>query len=69
VINAQLLYPGGSISLIVSAVIGGGVLTETFLQLESRRRRRQRGEPVSSVPGRGELSPTDDQSLLERGER
>lgn len=38
VINAQLLYPGGSISLIVSAVIGGGVLTEVFLQLWSRRR-------------------------------
>jgi hypothetical protein len=40
VINAQLLYPGGSISLIVSAVIGGGVLTEVFLQLASRRRVR-----------------------------
>jgi Kef-type K+ transport system membrane component KefB len=41
VINAQLLYPGGSISLIVSAVIGGGVLTEVFLQLSSRQRARQ----------------------------
>jgi hypothetical protein len=40
VVNAQLLYPGGSISLIVSAVIGGGVLTEIFLQLGSRKRRR-----------------------------
>jgi Kef-type K+ transport system membrane component KefB len=40
VINAQLLYPGGSISLIVSAVIGGGVLTEVFLQLANRRRAR-----------------------------
>jgi Kef-type K+ transport system membrane component KefB len=38
VTNALLLYPGGSISLIVSAVIGGGVLTEVFLQLSSRRR-------------------------------
>jgi hypothetical protein len=37
VINAQLLYPGGSISLIVSAVIGGGILTEVFVQLASRR--------------------------------
>jgi hypothetical protein len=36
VVNAQLLYPGGSISLIVSAVIGGGVLTEAFVQLASR---------------------------------
>src|SRR5690606_11374254 len=40
VTNALLLYPGGSISLIVSAVIGGGVLTEVFLQLASRRRAR-----------------------------
>jgi hypothetical protein len=49
VVNAQLLYPGGSISLIVSAVIGGGVLTEVFLQLESRaRRRRRNGGPSSS---------------------
>ncbi len=38
VINAQLLYPGGSISPIVSAVIGGGVLTEIFVQLWSRRK-------------------------------
>jgi hypothetical protein len=71
VINAQLLYPGGSISLIVSAVIGGGVLTETFLQLENRRRRRKHGEngdPVSSVPGPGELSPTHGESLPERSE-
>lgn len=37
VTNALLLYPGGSISLIVSAVIGGGVLTEVFLQLSRRR--------------------------------
>jgi Kef-type K+ transport system membrane component KefB len=39
VTNALLLYPGGSISLIVSAVIGGGVLTETFVQLSNRRGR------------------------------
>lgn len=37
VVNAQLLYPGGTISLVVSAVIGGGVLTEVFVQLASRR--------------------------------
>jgi Kef-type K+ transport system membrane component KefB len=40
VTNALLLYPGGSISLIVSAVVGGALLTEVFLQLESRRRGR-----------------------------
>lgn len=46
VVNAQLLYPGGSISLIVSAVIGGGVLTEIFVQLANRRwfRAQKRGE-------------------------
>jgi Kef-type K+ transport system membrane component KefB len=48
VTNALLLYPGGSISLIVSAVIGGGVLTEVFEQLMSRRGRRAgtRGSPA-----------------------
>jgi Kef-type K+ transport system membrane component KefB len=48
VTNALLLYPGGSISLIVSAVIGGGVLTEVFLQLASRRRARSSLLPESS---------------------
>lgn len=45
VVNAELLYPGGSIELIVSAVIGGGVLTEVFVQLAARRslwRKRER---------------------------
>ena len=36
VVNAQLLYPGGSISRIVSAVIGGAVLTEIVVQLRAR---------------------------------
>ena len=44
VVNAQLLYPGGSISLIVSAVIGGGVLTEVFVQLSGRSQLRSRRE-------------------------
>jgi hypothetical protein len=52
VINAQLLYPGGSISLIVSAVIGGGVLTEIFIQLSNRRRKRMGSDPA---PSSGEL--------------
>lgn len=38
VVNAQLLYPGGSISLIVSAVIGGAIVTEIVIQLIGRRR-------------------------------
>jgi hypothetical protein len=37
VVNAQLLYPGGSISPIVAAVIVGGVLTEIVVQFASRR--------------------------------
>jgi len=37
VVNAQLLYPGGSISPIVAAVIGGAILTEIVVQLASRR--------------------------------
>lgn len=37
VVNAQLLYPGGSISHIVVAVIGGAIVTEVVVQLKSRR--------------------------------
>jgi Kef-type K+ transport system membrane component KefB len=37
VVNAQLLYPGGSISPIVAAVIVGAILTEVVVQLASRR--------------------------------
>jgi Kef-type K+ transport system membrane component KefB len=37
VVNAQLLYPGGSISPIVAAVIVGGIVTEIIVQLVSRR--------------------------------
>jgi hypothetical protein len=37
VVNAQLLYPGGSISLVVAAVIGGAIVTEILVQLRSRR--------------------------------
>jgi Kef-type K+ transport system membrane component KefB len=47
VTNALLLYPGGSISLIVSAVIGGAVLTEVFLQLSNRWRRSSSLAPWS----------------------
>ena len=49
VVNAQLLYPGGSISLVVSAVIGGGVLTEAFVQLVSRR--PPKAGPSVQAPG------------------
>lgn len=48
VISAQLLYPGGSISLIVSAVIGGAILTEVLLQFVSRRRRAPRSSAATS---------------------
>jgi hypothetical protein len=50
VVSAQLLYPGGSISLVVSAVIGGGVLTEAFVQLASRRAGELRREPTNGGP-------------------
>lgn len=42
VVNAQLLYPGGSISRIVSCVIGGAVLTEISVQLQARAAARMR---------------------------
>ena len=37
VVNAQLLYPGGSIAPIVAAVIVGAIVTEIIVQLMSRR--------------------------------
>ncbi len=37
VVNAQLLYPGGSIAWIVAAVIGGAIITEIAVQLAGRR--------------------------------
>jgi hypothetical protein len=60
VVNAQLLYPGGSISLIVSAVVGGGVLTEIFVQLANRTwlRGQARAETASA--------PDDNQHPRER---
>lgn len=58
VVNAQLLYPGGSISLIVSAVIGGGVLTEVFVQLWNRRRRSRSDPPSADPSSRPALSGT-----------
>jgi hypothetical protein len=36
VVSAQLLYPGGSMSWIVAAVIGGAILTEMAVQLSGR---------------------------------
>lgn len=58
VVNAQLLYPGGSISLVVSAVIGGGVLTEAFVQLASRRAASTKG-PASAPPSAPPPAPSD----------
>lgn len=37
VINAQLLYPGGAISQIVTAIVGGAIITEILVQLANRR--------------------------------
>lgn len=45
VVNAQLLYPGGSIALVVSAVVGGAMLTEAFVQLAARRAIRRGSMP------------------------
>jgi hypothetical protein len=48
VVNAQLLYPGGSISPIVAAVIGGAIVTEVVVQLASRRAVSLEGATVPS---------------------
>jgi hypothetical protein len=36
VVNAEILYPGGSISWIVTAIVGGSVVTEVLFQLTIR---------------------------------
>lgn len=48
VVNAQLLYPGGSIALVVSAVVGGAMLTEAFVQLVTRRAMRKGSIPQAA---------------------
>jgi hypothetical protein len=45
VVNAQMLYPGGSISRVVSGVIGGAILTEIAVQWKSRRVRAREAQP------------------------
>lgn len=52
VVNAQLLYPGGSIAHIVAAVIGGAISTEIVVQLASRRM-----SPSPSGQSRPDLPP------------
>lgn len=46
VVNAQTLYPGGTIAQIVTAVIGGAFVTEVVVQLHARALRRATGAPV-----------------------
>jgi hypothetical protein len=43
VVNAQTLYPGGSVPQIVTAVIGGAFLTELLVQLRGRMPARTAG--------------------------
>lgn len=52
-VNAQLLYPGGSISRIVSCVIGGAVLTEIAIQIHARRAARAPADPELAVADGG----------------
>src|SRR5690606_11657705 len=51
VVIAQLMYPGGSISWIVAAVIGGAILTEIAVQLAGRR--SGRSGPPHAAPAEG----------------
>jgi hypothetical protein len=59
VVNAQLLYPDGSISLVVSAVIGGGILTEVFVQFASRGATQDLAPPTEAGD-RSARKPNDD---------
>ena len=61
VVNAQLLYRGGSVSLIASTVIGGALLTEVAVQLVasgkiSTLERRRFPRDASSARSSGESS-------------
>lgn len=55
VVNAELLYPGGSISRIVSGVIGGAVITEIVVQY---RNRKSRENLAQMLPAPDHLSDT-----------
>ncbi len=48
VVSALLLYPGGSMSYIVSAVVGGALLSELLLQLAGRREGNGRTPPAAA---------------------
>lgn len=50
VVNAELLYPGGSISRIVSGVIGGAVVTEIVIQYRWRRAKEALGRVLPVDP-------------------
>jgi Kef-type K+ transport system membrane component KefB len=55
VISARLLYPDASISLVVSSVLGGSVLTEVFVQVAARRAiKRAASAPAAEQPARSE---------------
>jgi Kef-type K+ transport system membrane component KefB len=58
VVSAQLLYPGGSVYRIVSAVIGGALLSELLLQLVWRRPAVATPPGPPPGPPRESLPPT-----------
>ena len=48
VVNAQLLYPGGSIADAVVAVVGGALVTEALVHAVRRGRPAPRAAPEPS---------------------
>ena len=60
VVNAQILYPGGSISSIVTAIVGGSIVTEVLVQLLTRGP-ASTTPPSRPAPGPAEPPPDTDQ--------
>jgi hypothetical protein len=56
VVGAEILYPGGSISQIVTAIVGGAIVTEILVQALTRRG-RSNGTTIPPGQVRGSSKP------------
>ena len=60
VLGSQVLYPGGSVSFIVTAVVGGAIITEGMVQGLARRTTAppSPAEPAGGEPAGDERPPS-----------
>lgn len=62
VVNAGILYPGRSVSWMVTAVLGGAIVSEVLVQLVMRAEAPAAPGPASTpVPGERSSGPHDDE--------